>query len=188
MVLRPNIRKTLKWSFAVLTVLLAAAWIASGWQTRSVYPGAGLIVTVAHGQLCVLRAKPEAFDVFRGATRAVEGSRSFTLYWCRFHWTGTSRGILWMIAVPAWLPAVVPLSFFALIWLSDTLARRRGHAASRPCPDCFYDLAGLPLTAVCPECGRDKAALHWQGWTPIAPPTPSTPPPRPARTDSAGGG
>ena len=60
------------------------------------------------------------------------------------------------IAMPLWIPAAVSLLLTALAFRLDTLARRR--VLAHLCPNCHYDRTGLAASAVCPECGREKAA------------------------------
>src|SRR5262249_20025072 len=58
----------------------------------------------------------------------------------------------WSVLVPIWMLALPSLLTSATAWRLDTLARRRARVGL--CPKCGYNLAGLPPTSPCPECGQ----------------------------------
>ncbi len=62
---------------------------------------------------------------------------------------GTQRQ--WYLELPLWIPLLICTPLSILAWRAHI--HRRRQAAIR-CPNCNYDLAGLPAAATCPECGR----------------------------------
>ena len=57
-------------------------------------------------------------------------------------------------SIPLWIPTLIASLAAAFCWRLDLLATRRARAGL--CPHCNYDLASLPATNLCPECGKPR--------------------------------
>jgi hypothetical protein len=64
-------------------------------------------------------------------------------------WTYVNYGSL--VKTPLWMPPLVFACPSAIMWERRLRRKRQGA-----CVNCGYDLAGLPPSAVCPECGATR--------------------------------
>ena len=138
----------MKWSGAVLTVLLLVVWVGSGWWHFSLKCNeGGGICNLEAGQLVVLWLHPT--EEWSGLPAARLERRSGDFNWGFFgrRLPIVRRGlVLYVVGVPIWslaLAAVVPSAW---LWYRD---RRRAPGL---CNKCGYDLRGN-ASGVCPECG-----------------------------------
>jgi len=67
-------------------------------------------------------------------------------------WTQRPWGV-WNLLLPYWIPTLLCLTTFALLFRVDRRERRLARAGHCVCG---YSLAGLASGAVCPECGKGK--------------------------------
>ncbi len=59
----------------------------------------------------------------------------------------------WILRVPFWIPTLLCLATFALVFRIERREKRLARAGHCVCG---YSLAGLADGAVCPECGKGK--------------------------------
>jgi len=174
----PRIRKTIKWSGAVVTLLLVVPWIGSCWWSVSRCDRAPAlddqpedIIAVAPGVVLFsstadhLRISPKGFWNWG---RYVPGLHA---PWYRqrtpFQWWFDSYSSppsfpfqSTELIIPLWpLPAMAIIPT-ALAWYLDARARRRERFGR--CPKCGYDRTGLAAGAVCPECGAGNGEAMGQ--------------------------
>lgn len=66
----------------------------------------------------------------------------------------------WKLRIPYWLPTLLCLAAFALLFRIERRAKRRARVGA--CVACGYDLVGVAGVAagVCPECGKAVAGLE----------------------------
>jgi hypothetical protein len=147
----PRTRKTIKWAGTAATLLLLAAWVASGrWHARG-YLANGYSVDLYKGCVLIeLDNRPAERDVGSRLGRYTRTEPHYLWSWSSL-FASYPQGLL--ITIPLWLPTLPLLLTTAAAWRLDTRARRRIRAGARPCPSCTYDLTGLPTPAPCPECG-----------------------------------
>lgn len=146
-------------------VLLGLAWIVSDrWviaRFGRVFGGSSS-VTLDSGEVrffwfkrdADLRARdaPGEWWVRRRDTGSLDMSGNGPLRGLRLpRASSTTAGGTRMVSVdvPLWLLIALLAGPTLLLWQRERRRPRPGH-----CP-CGYDLAGLALEAVCPECGRD---------------------------------
>lgn len=55
------------------------------------------------------------------------------------------------VFVPLWIPMIVAAGLTA--WIASS---RRWNALTAACKKCGYDCTGVPVGAVCPECGKAR--------------------------------
>ena len=156
-------RRVCKWTALVLTLLLAAAWDASGWYQASWAFRDGntqLNNYLEKGQIGMRRTSflgPELIPVVPpefGLYPAVQCRLSERwIWWMGFRTTQFSTYSESTVWVPLWLLLLAALAPTALLWHRDRHALRRGH-----CPRCAYNLTGLPDSSPCPECGASRSA------------------------------
>ena len=141
----PRIRKTVKWGGAALTVLLVVVWIGSvGRWAQWISPSGSWMATLSRGRVSAWHATWSLPPTTGWRT----GRESFGLELLPSLRDPNSLGGL---TIPVWMIAGCPLVLTAYAWRLDYLARRRARVGR--CPKCTYDRAGLPIEAVCPECG-----------------------------------
>jgi hypothetical protein len=135
----------------VVTVLLIAAWLCSGWWQLDWQSATGRRLEVARGQIMYWRYGwgGTGQPTFTGwyLRRVVDdstGQHAFGMWW---RGPGINRAFA---SVPLLLLAGTSLAMSAVAGRLDTLARR---ARLNLCSKCHYDRTGLPVDAVCPECG-----------------------------------
>jgi hypothetical protein len=92
----------------------------------------------------------------RGRVASV-GPVTFLFSWPRrphdtWHWWPRINGESWDI--PLWLPFALTALPTTIAWRTHIRRRRRDDL----CRACRYDLRGLPVGSVCPECGRPTAS------------------------------
>ncbi len=143
-----RIRKTIKWGGAVVTVLLAAAWISCIWTCvtwrHASRPALG-VWAIWHGGVVQMGNDS-------GGVAGAAGWRCY-VFPALLNWKpefGYSVGY-WEFVLPLWIPVAISLTLTATAWRLDALARRRARVGF--CPKCNYDRSGLAAGTVCPECG-----------------------------------
>ena len=128
----------------MVSVLLLVVWIGSKWGWFQWKAPGGQFMSVSCGQITIGGGPPGG--QFTGwVTGHVSGGRLF--WWFTIHWDPS----LWWVDIPLWIPAVPPFLMTAAAWRLDLAARRRQRVGK--CPKCKYDLTGLAVGEVCPECG-----------------------------------
>lgn len=74
------------------------------------------------------------------------------------HSKGIGRPRIIEIALwPVILCAAAATTYLHVTWFVNTSSRKR-RVHERACAFCGYDLSSLPLTNVCPECGRNNVS------------------------------
>ncbi len=143
----PRIRKAIKWGGAVVTVLLVAVWIGSGWYVWQWASATGWCV-LHEGRVELSWDSEFSKDL---------GFRSGPFFPLNYRW-GFDLDVLAnrRVVAPLWAPVCVVGAATILARRFDTLARSR--ARLNLCPKCNYDRTGLAIGAVCPECGSVPSA------------------------------
>lgn len=152
----------------MLGVLVAGAWVASGWWVIGLTyhrPGSagGSLGGSTHNVLYVYTL--DGVVIF-GTQSSSPNPSGFSITprlekagWSLWHWSwgggggpggGSPRSF--DCTAPLWPVPVVLWGAGALLLRSGRLARRR--ALTGMCAACGYSLAGLAAGAPCPECGR----------------------------------
>ncbi|MCA3003926.1 MAG: hypothetical protein LW650_04605 [Planctomycetaceae bacterium] len=158
------IRRRFAWVFALLAGLLLLTHIATVWFNFYLAINATTAFVVGHGAFGLL-GNPGGLD--STAIRVEPTHATSDMFW----WFERS-GIMGMgyAVAPLWLPTVLFAALAGLMWY---LAAR-----TRPgrCPNCGYNLQGLPAAQPCPECGRILHASQPAPRThPQQPPGPAAP-------------
>jgi len=143
----PNIRKTVKWGGAAVTVLLVVVWIGSGWWFVSLSNSTGGCLALEHGRLNVVI--PNA-DSNLSTNPGLYASRCQFRMWWSFE---ASHPGYAFYCVPLWGIAGIVACATWVVWWFDALALRRDRIAANQCPKCEYDRTDLAAGAICPECG-----------------------------------
>lgn len=136
--LRTFWRRT-RWAAISLAALVAALYIWSAWRSVIWAFPSGLGIGVSPGQVWMGRESP-------GHPEFVITPSHGGLRW----WFQVERGSHWFFGVPMWLVLAAPAALAALAW-------RAARPLPGRCAKCDYNLAGLPPSAPCPECGRSPA-------------------------------
>jgi len=142
----PRIRKLVKWSGAVVSLVFAVAWIGSSWWSIGRMTNTGFSVIVQSA--CVEVADPGLSGVSLPAAQWAKGGPHFSLVWW-FKWQTLGSG--WDLVVPLWAPVLLAVLVTAAAWRRDAFAKRIERAGH--CSKCGYDRRGLPTDSLCPECG-----------------------------------
>ena len=146
---RRRIRSTIKWSGAVLTVLLLIAWVGTRWCSAGFHALPTIAATLTDGQLRGGWYEPWSFIPRQsGGYFMVNKKTKYPFQW----WFETQRStvgnyISTRVFIPIWfliLLTAVPTYF---IWRSDS------NPPDNVCPKCGYSRTGLPEDRACPECG-----------------------------------
>ena len=144
----------MKWGGAAVTVLLVVVWIGSGWWsvqwTSRRYGSLGAFggnVRVTCYDTASVRSELLGWRVEERRSPDFLSRFNFNNFRPAF---GRFPGG-WFAVVPLWCLLPIGLCASLITWRLDVLARRLDTV--RRCPRCGYDRAGLPLLAVCPECG-----------------------------------
>jgi hypothetical protein len=150
----PRIRKTIKWGGAAVTLLLLAAWLASGGWTTDWLSPSGRDIGIGRGQIWSIQyvppsparpGTPSGTGRFARVVDGMTGRSTFDLA------LGGGRG--WeSLILPLWPFVAAALLITIAAWRADALARRRER--THLCPNCGYDRTGLVANVVCPECGK----------------------------------
>jgi hypothetical protein len=157
-------RRILKWAGFFLSLLMAAAWVASlpwSWEyerpTRPRFPESDMLYMGWEVRLCAGLVSYEEWSILMRGDKGWRVSRwSGPAEWLpsleriERGW-GSGPPIAWCIAIPLWMPFLVLATPTAYLWRSDRRLRA-GH-----CRSCGHDLAGI-LSGVCPGCGTKTAA------------------------------
>lgn len=147
----PWVRKAVKWTSAVLVVLVVGAWIATVWRTFG-YQGGGPWVSMTAGVMFVgydIRAVGPGPTGFR-----IVPSSPGEFAWWDWGWFRIVGNRGWLAVFPIWALIIPP---FLVCAVASRLDRRKLPGA---CPKCGYDQTGLAADAVCPECGEAFAKVR----------------------------
>jgi hypothetical protein len=145
---RSKFRSTCKSAGAVVTVLLVAIWIGSGWWRCAFYALPTLSTYVDNGKLTMTWKQPWTFKPERVTWSVVERS-AYRFDWSFHLWQHTyANGVrqTW-VDIPLWSIVLLVGLPTATIWYRDWPRRPAGL-----CRKCRYDLRGTDHK-VCPECG-----------------------------------
>lgn len=132
-----------RWVGLVVSVVLIAVWISSGWWHVRRFSAGGRLVGIGSGIL-IIGGFGGGPPTSRWETGTADGP---ALWW--FNWDGGPGA--WVVLIPLWAPAGLSALLTAAAWKWH--ARIRQREGRGRCLACGYDLAGLPAGAVCPECG-----------------------------------
>jgi hypothetical protein len=150
----PRIRTAIKWSGAVVTVLLVGVWIGSGWFVLGNRAATFRWNGIHHGLLVWSWQSSRGWQgpgITLYTYPQVGWEIETTAYSLR--WTPQYDGYnldRWVL-LPLWILVVPAAAITGTAWRLDTLARRR--AKRNFCPKCEYDRTGLTTGVICPECG-----------------------------------
>lgn len=140
-------RNVVKWSALVACLVLSVAWTISGWW--------GITRIDKRGDLWVLRAGKIFISHRSTATPRAKATvmtrRAPHAAWEWYADWYSEKGS-WMLVVPLWPVFTLIVVPTAMVFRRDISAARRSRATR--CRRCGYDLRGLGLGAVCPECGN----------------------------------
>jgi hypothetical protein len=142
----PRARKAVKWTGAVVSMLLVAAWALSVSWSVGWYFSSGYCVGVSSGGLTFVGVNPATPATFTGFS-AGPTEPPWMEWWFAAYSDATYTGVL----VPLWILWAPALLITAIAWRLDILARRRAKVGS--CAKCGYSRAGLAPAGECPECG-----------------------------------
>ncbi len=148
---RPETRQVVKWIGTAIGTVILTIWLLSGWWMLK-YENPSAYILVEHGTLWVNVGKQVAnpWAPPNGLTRNFY--KSFELDWGRLGYNECfGPGTL---VVPLWWGFLVIAVPTAYQWRLVHIARRRSLRGK--CTHCKFDLAGLPLDATCPECGKNS--------------------------------
>ena len=148
-------RRIAKWVLLTLTLMSAMLWIASAvavvaYWTRT--PTTNTLVALGEGSLRVERGPPDRME-----EPARQSEVHFEAYWSMvgisvrwwpFFVTDTPR--VFTAVIPLWIPTLLFASPTAWFFYRDR------YISANHCPNCRYNLSGLPPTAPCPECGKAR--------------------------------
>lgn len=151
-----KLRRGALWTFAGLALFTCALWVVSLWGVNWCRPfGINVDVSAWYGCLNA--------HGYRLSGESALASAGFDdrMYW----WPDSSSElvdidfydrsfIFWSVSLPFWLI----LSFFLLCFTTTLFVCRRTlhRLHHRLCMKCGYDLASLPRTDHCPECGHTR--------------------------------
>ncbi len=146
-----RLRSVLKWSSALIAVVIVGIWVASVWFVAVTYTGSSFMLGFAHG-FCWF--KQDAFLprwVVQWA--AADHKAAYGMFLPEVQ---RQNGIL-TVGVPLWIPFVCVAALTAIFFVKDRRRIPPGH-----CPACGYNLTGN-VSGRCPECGaecrRDESAV-----------------------------
>ena len=149
---RPKIRAAIKWSGAVATVLLLAAWVGSAWCVCGVSNSAGTFAGISDGEIVIVWESPLSLKPFEGAKWIFGRENRFPFSWWFHSYDDPWTGVFWRtVYVPVWFPALLTGAPTLWMWRNDR--RRRLRERAHACSKCGYSRTGLPVGRPCPECG-----------------------------------
>jgi hypothetical protein len=145
-----------KWTAAVITVLLAAAWLARRWWVFDLGWSSSthdVMVSVGTGAITVagIQGDPDGPGFVIHLWRVSDFDENPTVPVWRFLVMWETRHNGTGVSLPLWAPASATLLASVLLFCLD---RRR---PPNSCPHCHYDLSATPPSSPCPECGRVPA-------------------------------
>lgn len=152
---RRKIRALIKWSGAVVTVVLLVVWVGSAWcyfGIRSMAPGGGS-VQLQYGCIEISWIKSLPFNPLNNShidcgTWNGGGGPHMIWKFYRFH---EPPIIFRSVGIPLW-PLIIAAGIG--VFLMFRTDRRRARIAKlNLCPKCGYSRTGLPDDRACPECG-----------------------------------
>ena len=178
MIQQNRIRKTIKWSGAVATLVIIGTWIGS--MRLSVRP-------MFHGWFLGVNTGRVDFGWHRSPIHSTQ-IPDFYNYHPRWELAlgsefSLSGPVFYYVVVPLWFPSVCLILLTAFIWRRDALIR--GWALAGACRRCHYDRTGLAAIAACPECGCVSPSVPEMSPCQLPHPAPKTGIMAPANTDNA---
>jgi len=136
----------MKWSGAVLTVLLLVVWVGSGWWQGGFALWPTVALDVRAGRVAILWEEPWSIIPVSSHWFAIERHSDAFSWWFdaeRVTWGGPPYTI---VRIPIWVLVVLIATPTLWLWRCD---RRKQPGL---CVKCGYDLRGADHK-VCPECG-----------------------------------
>jgi len=153
-------RRVIMWAALVAAIGIGVVW-AGGRRTsffcaevwgRSQYP----VVQILYIEGClggiVVERRMIVDSIFAEDVRFRENTR----HWMWLPSLSVSSEHNWELRVPYWIPTLLCLTTFALLFRVERRERRLARAGHCVCG---YSLAGLGEGAVCPECGVERASV-----------------------------
>ena len=138
----------MKWGGLVVTVLLAALWVASAsWYYMSAYQEPQWTSWIPTGETWSVSVQLGVLEIS---------------YWKAADFPPELAGLVLLLqvppsqlwSIPLWTLALIAAIPTAIAWHRDRSSARRlkqGH-----CPHCAFDLTGLAPNTLCPECGKPR--------------------------------
>ncbi len=149
-------RRFINWAGLVVSALFAAVWIGSAWYAGGyVTKNRDFAISVSHG--CIGSAWGHIPDTPSGWWHQTTSSvgRGFSFRWW-FSTVEAKKTFPFILNIPIWPLILAAVTPFAITWRREYRIRR--GLKSNMCPHCKFDLSGLALESVCPECGEARGA------------------------------
>src|SRR5262245_9465167 len=154
--------QSMKWTGAVVTVLLLVVWVGSAWygcrysgQSSS---GALTQAIIGRGEFTVVWKSPWQLERIIACRWWFDRLPADSLpspgfdWWFRVLDGGPANRNYKAVRAPLWFPLLLTGVPTVLMFRRD---RRRRRAEMRNlCPHCGYSRTGLPADHACPECGK----------------------------------
>ena len=145
-------RAAIKWTGAVVTVLLLTGWLASRWYVVSLYLMPTINLGFYRGNLHIGWDTPWSIipNTCMGDLLWYPGPFRYEMGY------SSPYNIYAGFNIPMWL--VLPIAGLPTLWMFRTDRRRRRAEQINHCPKCGYSRTGLPADRACPECGTVKVS------------------------------
>jgi len=154
---RRRLLRVLTWTATLACLLLALAWLVSGWWIATFRVARGYpfwqtdirngCFVLVHGRTSAPDIRPPRAGIY--PIRQIPGLRAREWYtFARFTRTAPGGTIVTSTYIPLWAPLALIAIPTAWLWW-----RGRRHFSRGQCQRCGYHLAGLPAASACPECG-----------------------------------
>lgn len=149
-----RIRKTAKWGGLILSIVLTAAWLASGFYVVVYTTRGGAMLELHAGRIRL--TTPGAGPSVQIFPAGWHSMKNRGRYWPPPFRTQDVPLLGRSTSLALWPLAFLCFTATGASWFADIRARRQPHQ----CPRCHYDRAGLAADAVCPECGAAGQAAR----------------------------